>query len=74
MILLDFHVRFYGFEDKPIYLDANNEFAPDTWIVGGCTMADSDYGVKVNKVRIPQVTFEGSPIRVEFNTEYIIEE
>lgn len=64
----------YGFEDKPIYLDENNEFAPDTWIVGGCTIADSDYGVKVNEVKIPQITFEGSPIRVEFNTEYIIEE
>jgi hypothetical protein len=64
----------YGFEGKPIYLDENNEFAPDTWLVGGCTMADSDYGVKVNEVKIPQITFEGSPIRVEFNTEYIIEE
>lgn len=64
----------YGFEDKPIYLDENNEFAPDTWVVVGCTMADSDYGVKVNEVKIQQITFEGSPIRVEFNTEYIIEE
>lgn len=64
----------YGFEDKPIYLDENNEFAPDTWIVGGCTIADSDFGVKVNEVKIPQITFEGSPIRVEFNTEHIIKE
>lgn len=63
----------YGFEKKPAYLDVNNEFAPDTWVVGGRTMADSDYGVKVNEVKIPQITFEGSPIRVEFNTEYIIE-
>ena len=64
----------YGFEDKPTYLGANNEFAPDTWLVGGSTMADSDYGVKINKEKFPQVTFEGSPIRVEFNTEYIVEE
>ena len=64
----------YGFEDKPTYLGANNEFMPDTWLVGGSTMADSDYGIKINKEKFPQITFEGSPIKMEINTEHIIED
>lgn len=52
------------FEEKPVYVD-DGWLLSDTWVVPGCTMADSDYGIEMDKAKFPEVTFETSPIVID---------